>query len=171
MNKILQILQVIFFVTILSIFVLPAYGCQNSASENTPVRKINLGRVAWFEKSLIGHQTQDDLRYSSWVQNPSGPYNDTIYSFNKGEEIYIYIQLESELETAVTFTKFTFYNKKTYTEEIVDLTDDYISDDLGPFEPGRDNFWVAEVPYEDGEYELKIYLGERVVASALFDVS
>ena len=174
MVKIFKILQIILLFTALSILVFPAYGCQNSAPEDTPVKNINIGQNT-IDKGDWKNLFHDMLWDAEWINAQTGPYNTTIYTFSEGYQILIHIKLKSELETAVTFTKFTFYNKETGTEEIVDLVDDYTSwglvDDLGPLDPGADNLWGAQVPYEGGEYELRLYLEEEVVASAILEVS
>lgn len=74
--------------------------------------------------------------------------------------------ISRQLKTEVTFSKFTFFNKAAGTEGEVESPGD-----LGPFKPGSAHFlgpW--EVPGEKGEYELRVYVGDEVVASALFNV-
>ena len=134
--------------------VLPLAGCQYS----TPVKNIKLVKASVMET--------EHPPTGVFLSFPSGPYNDTVKSFNKGEEILIYIELEGEIEAPVTFTKFAFYNKETGAEVIIELLDN-----LGPFEPGENHTWETQAPDEDSEYELRVYIGKRVAASALLDVN
>jgi len=154
MSNILKTLQIVLLFTILSLLLLPVYGCQTP----TPVKEIRLGKAVWLE----GPQPPPGV----WLSLPASPYNDAVLLVNKSEEIIIIIELEGEIKNPVTFTRFTFYNKETGTEEIIEL-----SEDLGPLEPGESDRWETQVPYEDGEYELRVYLGKRIVAWALFNVS
>lgn len=149
-----RILSTLLLVAALSVFALVSYGCQAS----TPVANINLEKASLYEA--------DHPATGLWMVFPSGPYNCTVHSFNKDEEILIYIELESGLETPVTFTKFTFHNKETGDEATIELPDD-----SGAFESGESHIWHAQAPNENGEYELRVYIDKRVVASALLDVS
>ena len=154
MNRNFRILSIVSLVTALLVFALTSYGCQYT----TPVKNINLGKAALSE-------TGTPPPSGIWMSFPSGPYNDTVYSFNRGEEILIYIELESRLEAPTTFTKFTFYNKETGNEVTIELLDD-----LGAFEAEESHIWHTQAPNKDGEYELRIYINKRIVASALLDI-
>ena len=79
------------------------------------------------------------------------------------------IIISQEEKKSVTFSKFTFFNKDTKNEVSIKT-----SDDFGPFASGTyilsyvDNPWTA--PQEQGTYELRIYIGNDIVASAVFEV-
>jgi hypothetical protein len=70
----------------------------------------------------------------------------------------------------ITFSRFTFYNRRTGREEEVKVS----SQDLGPWEAGsvvllgHPGLW--DVPEDEGEYELKLYSGGMVAAAARFNV-
>jgi hypothetical protein len=79
------------------------------------------------------------------------------------------IKLSKGLKENIIFTQYTFFNIGTSAEFKVGLPEQ-----LGPFEPGQlpliafDDPWP--VPTETGHYEFRVYLGNRVVARALFNI-
>jgi len=99
------------------------------------------------------------------------PHPDRIQEvFNLGDRMYLGLRISEQLETDITFSKYTFFNRDTAKEiEVSSLGD------LGPFEPGRatlvgfENPWM--VPADPGNYELRIYLDNKVIASAKLEVS
>lgn len=101
----------------------------------------------------------------------TGPHPSRIQEvFDLGDKMFLGLVISEQIANEVKFSRFTFFNKGTGTEEEIIAS----PDDLGPFEPGRgfltgfQNPW--EVPDENGEYELRLYIGNEVVASALFNV-
>jgi hypothetical protein len=74
------------------------------------------------------------------------------------------------LKGNVTFSKYTFLSKATGREMEIQTTDD----DMGPFEQGQvlmvdvPNPWP--VPRDPGTYELRIYVRDKVVGSAVVEV-
>ena len=103
------------------------------------------------------------------IVQQANPYPPWIQVFNQGDKIYLSLVISKELDTSVTFSKYTFVNNVTNIEVETGSSSDY-----GPFEPGQkldvafDNPWP--VPSETGFYQFRIYLGNKVVASALFEV-
>ena len=102
---------------------------------------------------------------------PTGPHPSKIQEvFDPRDKMFLGLVISEQITNEVKFSRFTFFNKGTGTEEEIVAS----PGDLGPFEPGRgsltgfQNAW--EVPDENGEYELRLYLGDEVVASAHFNV-
>ena len=101
----------------------------------------------------------------------TGPHPAEIQElFDPGEKMFLGLVISEQITNEVKFSRFTFFNKDTGTEEKVATS----SDDVGPFEPGRGFLTGFQKPWdvldENGEYELRVYLGDGVVASALFNV-
>ena len=101
----------------------------------------------------------------------SDPHPDRIQRvFNLGDRMFLGLRISEHLEADITFSKYTFFNRDTAKEIEVNSLGD-----LGPFEPGRatlvgfENPWM--VPADPGNYELRIYLDNKVIASAKLEVS
>ena len=99
----------------------------------------------------------------------ANPYPDWIQeTFRSGSHMFPGIII-TQLKKSVTFSRYTFYNKETGEELEIGLPAD-----LGPFASiswnliAQSNPWL--VPSEPGIYELRVYLDEKIVASALFEV-
>jgi len=99
------------------------------------------------------------------------PHPDRIQRvFNLGDRMYLGLRISEQLETDITFSRYTFFNRDTGEEVEAGLPGD-----LGPFEPGRatlagfQNPWM--VPADPGNYELRVYLDNTVIASAMLEVS
>lgn len=106
-----------------------------------------------------------------WISMSTGPHPSKIQEvFDPGDKMFLGLVISEQIMNEVKFSRFTFFNKDTGTEEEIVAS----PDDLGSFEPGRgfltgfQNPW--EVPDENGEYEVRVYLGDKVIASALFNV-
>ncbi|MDD5083088.1 MAG: hypothetical protein PHU08_06945 [Dehalococcoidales bacterium] len=107
-----------------------------------------------------------------WGLASSDPYPDAVQVvFSPGEKMYLGLRISGRLKSDVTFAKYTFFNKGTGVEVVVAAS----PDDLGPLEPGSvvllgfSDPWA--IPTTAGSYEFRVYLGDRVVAAALFDIS
>jgi hypothetical protein len=92
-----------------------------------------------------------------------------VWEFKSSDKILLGIRLSKDFKEEITFTKYTFFNKDNSEELNVGLPEE-----LGPFEPGqiplinhRDP-WT--LPIETGHYELRVFLGERIVSKAFFDI-
>jgi S1-C subfamily serine protease len=99
------------------------------------------------------------------------PHPDRIQRvFNLGDRMFLGLRISEQLETDITFSRYTFFNRDTGEEIEAGLPSD-----LGPFEPGQitlsafQNPWM--VPADPDNYELRIYLDDKVVASARFEIS
>ena len=102
---------------------------------------------------------------SGWVDNaPTAAFiKQPQREYNRDEKIFIGIRLRQK----VTFTKFTFVSRSQSTETLIQ------TNDLGPFEsgiqfPGINDPW--RVPNTPGIYDLRLYIGEKVIASVAFNV-
>jgi S1-C subfamily serine protease len=90
--------------------------------------------------------------------------------FNLGDRMYLGLRISERLETDITFSRYTLFNRDTGEEVEAGLPGD-----LGPFEPGRatlagfQNPWI--LPADPGNYELRVYVDNTVIASARFEVS
>lgn len=85
--------------------------------------------------------------------------------------MYLGLRISNEIETSVTFSRFTYFNNETGEEIEVGSPRDL----MRAWEPGQVNLLAFNnpwsVPNEPGEYEVRIYLYTRVIASARFEVS
>ncbi len=106
-----------------------------------------------------------------WTFQTTGPHPARVQGlFDPGDKIFLGLVISERLKGDTSFSRFTFFNKGTGAEEEIRAS----PGDLGPFEPdgeylpGLQNPW--EVPDKDGKYELRLYLSDEVVASALFNV-
>lgn len=102
---------------------------------------------------------------------PETPYPDFVQEvLNLDDKIYLGLVINEENKEAVTFSKYAFYNKRTGQETVIETP----PGDLGPFQPGQliivafDNPWA--VPEQPGTYEIRIYVDNEVMASAIFEV-
>jgi hypothetical protein len=77
--------------------------------------------------------------------------------------------MEKCLVGSITFSRYTFYNRATQKETEIDGSGQY-----GPYKAGQVVFlggsYPSSVPSEPGTYEFRVYLGKKIVASALFEV-
>ncbi|OGO22208.1 MAG: hypothetical protein A2144_05140 [Chloroflexi bacterium RBG_16_50_9] len=84
--------------------------------------------------------------------------------------MYLGLRISERLETDITFSRYTLFNRDTGEEVEAGLPSD-----LGPFKPGQTtlvgfkNPWI--LPADPGHYELRVYLDDKVVASARFEVA
>ena len=109
---------------------------------------------------------------SGWAMRRTGPHPAEIQQvFKPGETMMLGLVIKDQLfKREVTFSRFTLFNKETGIEEELKVS----PGDLESYETGGiyllgyPDPW--DVPGEDGEYELRLYLGDKVVASALFSV-
>ncbi len=85
--------------------------------------------------------------------------------FSIGDELILGLVINLG-HNSVTFTKYTYFNTITHREQPVD----YKPADLGPFQPAQQYIGPWPVPGERGIYELRVYLSEKIVASAIFVV-
>ncbi|MDD5287997.1 MAG: S1C family serine protease [Dehalococcoidales bacterium] len=100
------------------------------------------------------------------------PHPDQIQRvFNPGDKMYFGMRISSKIEEQVTFSRFTYFNKETGEEIDVGSS----SDLMEVWESGQvgllafNNPWL--VPDEPGEYQVRLYLDDAMIASARFEVS
>jgi len=106
-----------------------------------------------------------------WTFSTTGPHPTEVQElFDPGDKMNLGLVINRQIKDDITFSRFTFYNRQTGAkQEVVAALKDY-----GPYDPdgeyflGYKNPW--EVPGKDGEYELRLYMGDELVASALFNV-
>ena len=102
---------------------------------------------------------------------PINPYPEGIQQvFSIGDRLFIGLRISNEIKTNVIFSKFTYYNKVTSIEVEVGFP----SDTMKVWEPGQvdllalNNPW--SIPSGTGDYQLRVYLDNKIVASANFQV-
>ena len=107
-----------------------------------------------------------------WLSK-TGPHPTAMQqSFNLGDELMLGFIIDPDTKS-ITFTKYTYLNTTTQTETTI-ISD---TEELGPFKSvGGDVVSVHKVgpwsvPFQQGSYELRIYVGQKVIASALFEVN
>jgi hypothetical protein len=105
----------------------------------------------------------------SLADSQKDPMPNIVREFSSSDKIFFGIRLSKDLKENVVFTKYTFFNKDTSAEFKIGLPEQ-----LGPFEPGQitliafDDPWT--LPTETGRYEFRVYLGNRIVSKALFNI-
>lgn len=91
--------------------------------------------------------------------------------FSLGDKMYLGLRISSKIEANVTFSRFTYFNKETGEEIEIGSP----SDLMRAWEPGQVNLLAFNnpwpVPEEPGEYQVRVYLDNNVIASANFEVS
>ena len=99
--------------------------------------------------------------YPDWVQQ----------SFIPGDKLVLYITF-SHLEKAITFSRYAFYSRETSQEAETALPSSF-----GPFGPYPDDGGIRDinggpwqVPDKPGKYEVRVYLGDKIEGSAVFEV-
>jgi S1-C subfamily serine protease len=153
-------LIVVFTVILMALVTLAPVGCQQSTPDIIEV-------IAIFPA-----ESGSPPPTGAWAYDrKSDPHPDRIQRvFNLGDRMFLGLRISEHLEADITFSEYTFFNRDTAKEIEVGLPGA-----LGPFEPGRvilagfENPWM--VPADPGNYELRIYLDNKVVASARFEVS
>jgi hypothetical protein len=132
-------------------------GCNNAIQ---PIERIEL------DKAPPGQEIPTAVSLSIIEKDPMPA---TKWEFLSSEKLYVGIRMSKDLKENVTFTKFTYFNKDTFVETTVGFPKE-----LGPYEPGQLQLlnlydkWT--LPTEHGSYEFRIYLGERIVSEALFNI-
>jgi hypothetical protein len=90
-------------------------------------------------------------------------------TFNPGDKMFIILSMSEKLRSDVTFSRYAFFNEETGQEVNVGSPEDFKT-----WEPGQTDLVAFHnpwgVPDRPGEYKLRIYLGKRIVASAVFRV-
>ncbi|MBI4284965.1 MAG: hypothetical protein HY670_03570 [Chloroflexi bacterium] len=106
---------------------------------------------------------------------PTGPFAGTgdahptgvQMTFNPGDRMFIILSMRDDLESNVTFSLYTFFNEETRQEVEVGSPQDFQT-----WGPGQTNLVALQnpwlVPAQPGKYQLRIYQGKRVAASAVF---
>lgn len=100
------------------------------------------------------------------------PHPDRVQQvFDPGDKMYLGLRISDKIKEEVAFSGFTYFNRETGEE-----TETGSPEDLsGVWEPGQlgllafNNPWP--VPDEPGEYQVRIYLDNNIVASGVFKVS
>jgi len=153
-------LIVIFAVILMTLVMLAPAGCQQSTPDVVEV-------IAIFPAGSGSPPPTGAWAYDRKVD----PHPDQIQRvFNLGDRMFLGLRISEQLKADITFSKYTFFNRDTAKEIEVSLPGD-----LGPFEPGRatlagfQNPWI--LPADPGNYELRVYLNNTVIASARFEVS
>lgn len=107
-----------------------------------------------------------------WVRVDSPNPNPTSVQevFSQNDSMYVGVRINPEYTSNVMFSKFTFFNQATGQEKEIGFPLE-----SWPFKPGQivhlglTKPWG--VPKEIGTYEIRIYQGEKVAASAVFQVA
>jgi hypothetical protein len=105
----------------------------------------------------------------SLADSQKDPMPTIVQEFSSSDKIFFGIRLSKDLEENVVFTKYTIFNKDTSTEFKIGLPEQ-----LGPYEPAQVPLIAFEDPWtlpnEPGHYEFRVYLGNRIVSKALFNI-
>ena len=148
----------LFFVSLLAVAVVPLGGCSRTPVTYIQVFKTTSGTAA-------------GVPPGTWAEGvPVRPRRTEVQAvFMPGDRIYLGIKIDPRLSGNVTFSRYTFFNTAARQERPVED-----AKELGPFEPGQVLLvglpWGWPVPSAAGRYEIRIYVGEKVIASAAFDV-
>jgi hypothetical protein len=83
--------------------------------------------------------------------------------------IFVGIRISKDLKEDVTFTKYTIFDPVVSSEYELGLPEE-----SGPYEPGQilllNLYDPWAIPAAKGQYEFRIYLGDRIVSKALFNI-
>jgi len=89
--------------------------------------------------------------------------------FQHEDKMVVVLSISEKLKSKVTFTRYTFFNKETGQEVDVGSPEDFRDWSPGQIDViNLDHPW--DVPNQPGEYEVRIYMKESSVASAIFRV-
>jgi len=107
-----------------------------------------------------------------WTFKTTGPHPSEIQGkFDRDDKMYLGLVFNKSSDEEINLSRVIFFDNKDGSEEKVEVS----PSDLGPFDPGGkylvgfENPW--DVPKQPGEYELRIYLEDNLIASALFQVN
>jgi hypothetical protein len=124
-------------------------------------------------KSPIGIYSQ--IVPGPWELNPSrNPHRTHVWFVLTSSEtadtgLFAGLVMEKYMVGSITFSRYTFYNRATKKETEIDGSGQY-----GPYKAGQvvllGGIYPWSVPSEPGTYEFRVYLGKKIVASALFEV-
>lgn len=90
--------------------------------------------------------------------------------FSPGDKMFLGLSISSKVKANVTFSRFTYFNQDTGEEIEMGSPGDLMK----VWEPGQvdllafDNPW--QVPDESGNYQVRIYFDDTMIASAMFEV-
>jgi hypothetical protein len=101
---------------------------------------------------------------------PTNPYTNQVeLTVYMNDRLFFFLRTSHHIKNSITFTKFTYYNTTLKAETQMGSTSD-----LGPYFP--DELYLVAfndpwpVPETPGVYQLRVYVGNKVVAWALFEV-
>lgn len=107
-----------------------------------------------------------------WTFETTGPHPSKIQGkFDRDDKMYLGLVFNKSSDEEINLSRVVFFDKKSGSEEKIEVSPSA----LGPFYPGGkylvgfENPW--DVPKQSGEYELRIYLEDNFIASALFQVN
>lgn len=145
-------------ILVISLVLIQVAGCSKSPA---PVYFIQI-----FEASSV---LPPSFAEGIWIMPPDPNPEHVQEVLNSGDRIYIGLVINRDNKENITFSKYTFFGRDTGQEIEVG-----VPSESGPFQPGQiitvafDNPWA--VPEQPGIYELRVYMGDEVVASAVFEV-
>ncbi len=119
--------------------------------------------------SVFIAQPDTPVPTGGWALTKRGPHPSEVQGvFQPGDKQFLGLAFAEDSGDDIYLSRITFYNEATGVEEEAAT----IPADLGPYRAGGtyligyENPWG--VPGEAGEYKLRIYVGDDVVASAPF---
>ena len=140
-------------------FIVPAAGCIESTEA---IDRIELYPV---------HNPQETPP-GAWLfleDNDPMPANPWEFREHVVTGFWVRIRINKDLKENVTFTKYTIFCTADSSEKTVGQPDD-----LGPYEPGQvvllNHGRPWQIPAAYGQYEFRVYLGDRIVSQAFFNV-
>lgn len=87
-------------------------------------------------------------------------------TFTPEAPLWLGLRLDSRLKTNITFSFITYFNRAIKESVIISSPAD-----LGSHQPGQVFLLQYSAPGTPGSYEVKVYLEDKLAASALFEVS
>jgi len=148
-------------IVLLSLLLLTPVGCQQSTPDVIKV-------IAIFPA-----ESGAPVPTSGWAMPgaQANPHPDRVQRvFSPGDKMFLGLSISSKVKANVTFSRFAYFNQDTGEEMAVGTP----SDLMKAWEPGQvdllafNNPWA--VPEQPGEYEVRIYMKESIVASAIIRV-
>jgi len=155
-------LIVVFVIILMTLVTLASVGCQQSTPDIVEV-------IAIFPAESGSPPPTGAWGSPDVSANPHPERVQRV--FNLGDRMFLGLRISSKIKENVTFSRFTYFNKETGEQIEVGSPSDLTRE----WEPGQvallafNNPWP--VPDESAGYQVRIYVGTRVVASANFEVS
>ena len=153
------------FLAISAVLLLTITACQPSVDNHDQTEYIEV--ISIFEYEFPDYPPPP----GGWTFQTTGPHPSEIQGvFALGDKMFLGVVISEKTRNEVKLSKISVFNKETGIEKEIAIP----TSELGPFEPdgkyliGLQNPW--EVPRATGKYEVRLYIDNEIIASAIFMV-